>query len=200
MEPCSTAIIVSMSFAAEESTSISCLARSSEKQDSRMYTKLFWIDGPWPGRLAVSARPRGGDWLDEEMKAWRRAGVDAVVSLLTPDEALDLGLETEREACQTNGIEFFSLPIVDRGTPDSEADVARLLTRIDLELRERKSVVIHCRQGIGRASLISAALAVEMGMAPGEAFAAIGQARGIPVPETAGQLAWLDSFAAALKK
>jgi protein-tyrosine phosphatase len=123
-----------------------------------MYTELFWIDGPWRGRLAISARPGGGDWLDDEMMEWRRAGVDAVVSLLTPDEAQDLGLEAEREASQSNGIEFLSLPIVDRGTPASDADAARLLDRIDHRLHEGKKVVIHCRQGIGRSSLISAAL------------------------------------------
>ena len=22
---------------------------------------LYWIDGPWPGKLAVAARPRGGE-------------------------------------------------------------------------------------------------------------------------------------------
>jgi hypothetical protein len=58
-------------------------------------TQLFWIDGPWPGRLALAARPRGGDWLEDEMKAWAQSGVGTVVSLLTRDEELSLGLEKE---------------------------------------------------------------------------------------------------------
>jgi protein-tyrosine phosphatase len=165
-----------------------------------MYTKLFWIDGPWQGKLAISARPRGSDWLDDEMRAWRMAGVDAVVSLLTPDEAEDLGLERERAESEANRIEFFSLPIVDRSTPASESEVARLLNSLDRRLREGKNVAIHCRQGIGRSSLISAALLVETGVAPAEAFAIISRARGVPVPETPEQAAWLDSFAAELKK
>jgi protein-tyrosine phosphatase len=165
-----------------------------------MYTKLFWIDGLWRGKLAISARPRGGDWLEDEMRAWRRAGIDAVVSLLTGSEDQDLGLETERRESEANGVEFFSLPIVDRSTPASEIGVALLLNRLDRRLREGKNVVIHCRQGIGRSSLISAALLVEAGMAPAEAFAIISRARGVPVPETPEQVAWLDSFAAALKK
>jgi len=39
-----------------------------------MLTELHWVDGPWPGRLAVAARPRGGDWLavpeKEEQGRW----------------------------------------------------------------------------------------------------------------------------------
>jgi protein-tyrosine phosphatase len=165
-----------------------------------MYTKLFWIQGPWPGKLAISARPRGSDWLDDEMRAWRLAGVDAIVSLLTSSEAEDLGLEAERSQSEANQIEFLSLPIVDRSTPTSEREVARLLNGLGRRLSEGKSVVIHCRQGIGRSSLISAALLVEAGLAPAEAFAMIARARGVPVPETPEQAAWLDSFAATLKK
>ena len=51
-----------------------------------MLTELYWIDGPWPGKLAISARARGGDWLEDEMRGWRRNGIDTVVSLLTPAE------------------------------------------------------------------------------------------------------------------
>lgn len=128
------------------------------------------------------------------------AGVDAVVSLLTPSEAEDLGLEAERTGSEANQIEFFSLPIIDRSTPTSEREVARLLNSLVRRLDAGKNVVIHCRQGIGRSSLVSAALLVEAGMAPADAFATIARARGVPVPETPEQSAWLDSFAAALKK
>jgi len=31
-----------------------------------MKPDIFWIPGPWRGRLAIVARPRGGDWLDDE--------------------------------------------------------------------------------------------------------------------------------------
>jgi hypothetical protein len=60
-----------------------------------MFTELFRVEGPWPGQLAISARPRGGDWLDEEIISWRRAGIDVIVSLLEPAEAADLNLGNE---------------------------------------------------------------------------------------------------------
>lgn len=73
-----------------------------------MWTELYWLDGPWPGKLAVAARPRGGDWLGDEMTSWRRAGVDALLSLLTPDEERDLDLRSEANEAEANGIEFLS--------------------------------------------------------------------------------------------
>jgi hypothetical protein len=47
-----------------------------------MRPDLFWIEAPWPGRLAIAARPRGAEWPDDEMRALRAAGVDVLVSLL----------------------------------------------------------------------------------------------------------------------
>jgi hypothetical protein len=52
------------------------------------WTNLYWVDGPWPGKLALAARPRGGDWLGDEVVSWKRNGVDAVLSLLTPEEVV----------------------------------------------------------------------------------------------------------------
>jgi len=40
-----------------------------------MKADLFWIPGPWRGRLAIVPRPRGGDWLGDEARAGRRAGI-----------------------------------------------------------------------------------------------------------------------------
>ena len=57
-----------------------------------MNPDLFWIPGPWRGKLAVAARPRGGDWLEDEASGWRQAGLDVVVSLLEKEEAAQLEL------------------------------------------------------------------------------------------------------------
>lgn len=29
-----------------------------------MAARVFWIAGPWPGRLGIVPRPRGREWLD----------------------------------------------------------------------------------------------------------------------------------------
>ena len=41
-----------------------------------MSTELHWVEELWPGRLALAARPRGGDWLVDDMARWRRSGSD----------------------------------------------------------------------------------------------------------------------------
>jgi hypothetical protein len=50
-----------------------------------------------PGRLAVAPRPRGGDWLDDEMLDWKKAGVNVIVFLLADDEVREFALEKESE-------------------------------------------------------------------------------------------------------
>ena len=61
---------------------------------------LYWIPGPWLGRLAIVARPKGGDWLSDEASGWHQARLDIVVSLLEDDEAAQLGLSDEAEAAR----------------------------------------------------------------------------------------------------
>ncbi len=39
---------------------------------------MFWIDAPGAGRLAIAARPRSGDWLEDEIEGWRSASVDVL--------------------------------------------------------------------------------------------------------------------------
>jgi len=51
---------------------------------------IYWLDGPWPGKLGMAARPRGGDWLKDDIAGWKRARIDTVLSLLTPEEEIDL--------------------------------------------------------------------------------------------------------------
>jgi len=165
-----------------------------------MPTELFWINGPWPGRLAIAARPRGGDWLQDEVKAWHRLGVDIIVSLLTPDEVTDLDLEKEKQQAEADGIEFLPHPIEDRRAPAPEADATRLLGTLDAELSHGKKIVVHCRQGIGRSGLIAASLLVGRGISPSQAIHRVSMARHAPVPETDEQRIWIDSFASSLDR
>jgi hypothetical protein len=97
-----------------------------------MRAEIYWIPGSWPGRLGIVPRPRGGDWLEDEIRAWRDAGLDVAVSLLTPDEAAELGLECEEEQC---GVKRNSRPrtapgrvrarCVFRGKPTTDSEASR---------------------------------------------------------------------------
>ncbi len=138
-------------------------------EDDSMRTELYWVEGPWPGHLAIAPRPRGGDWLDDEIRLWRRAGVDVVLSLLTPDEIADLNLTNEEELSGADGLDFISFPVGDRSVPSSTQAVLALVTKLVEKLADGKSIAIHCRQGIGRAALIAICLLVFSGVKAGEA-------------------------------
>ena len=131
-----------------------------------MWTELYWLDGPWTGKLALAARPRGGDWLADEIPAWRDAGIDAVLSLLTPEEEHDLDLKAEGQEARTHRMDFMSFPIPDREVPNSEAEMASALEKLDGALSSGKNVVVHCRQGVGRTGLVAACLLVSKGLTP----------------------------------
>ncbi len=160
-----------------------------------MYTPLYWIEGPWVGKLAVSPRPRGGDWLSDEIISWQGSGVNVVVSLLTDDEVQDLALENEAFECEEAGIQFISFPIVDRSVPVSEGRAVRLIERLEAELQSGRTVVVHCRQGVGRSGLIAASLLVARGAHPDSAMKQISAVRGAVVPETTEQENWIATFA-----
>ena len=163
-----------------------------------MGTKLHWVDGPWPGKLAVAARPRGGDWLEDEIASWHGAGIDTVLSLLTPEEEQSLDLTNEAIVVRTRGMNFMQLPIPDREVPGSETEVAAALEKLNDKLLSGKNVVVHCRQGVGRSGLVAACLLVTIGFDARTAVESITAARGVAVPETKEQRQWIDHYAAVL--
>jgi hypothetical protein len=76
-----------------------------------MGTAFYWIEVPRPGRLAISSRPRGGDWLEDEVRAWRQSQLNMIVSFLASDEVEKLELTREAELCRMYGLQFLVFPI-----------------------------------------------------------------------------------------
>jgi protein-tyrosine phosphatase len=151
----------------------------------------YQIEGPWRGKLAIVPRPRGGEWLEDEVVAWQVGGFDVVVSLLTSDELKNFDLGREADLSRMHGLQFCEFPIPDLGVPDSLATAQKLLGRLDKALTAGKKVAIHCRQGIGRSGLVAASLLVLSGVDPETAFRRVSAARGLPVPETSEQRDWV---------
>lgn len=159
---------------------------------------LYWIEGPWSGRLAILPRPRGGDWLEDEVRAWRAAGIDVVVSTLTDEEIAELDLSAEAVLSRANGVEFIAFPITDRGLPPSVPAAVELARRMEDELTKGRNVAVHCRQGVGRSALVAACVLVVAGIDPETAWARIRLARGCTVPDTQEQQEWVVRFAGTL--
>ena len=162
-----------------------------------MLAELYWIK-TLPHRLAIMPRPRGGEWLADEIASLRRQGVDVIVSLLTPDEIAELGLEQETDCCHLAGIEFVSMPIEDRSVPPDPRAARALIERLASNLKDGKAVAIHCRVGIGRSALVAACVLAKLEVATTEAFRVIGEARHCSVPDTDEQAEWADEFARGL--
>jgi protein-tyrosine phosphatase len=165
-----------------------------------MRAEVFWIDHTGPGRLGIMPRPRGGDWLDGEMRSLAETGVNVVVSLLTADEVAELELRDEERLCGDHGLRFISFPIPDRAVPSSISEVENTVALLLEELRTGKTVAVHCRMGIGRSALVAASLLQSQGIGVDEAFAMIERARGFSVPDTEEQRAWVKGFTEAQKR
>jgi len=140
------------------------------------------------------ARPRSGDWLDDEIVAWHDDGVDVVVSLLQKDEIEELELAQEASLCKAAGIQFISFPIVDRGVPSSLESTEALARFLSDKISEGGAVAIHCRAGIGRSALVAASTLICLGFTSIDAFDKLSKARGVKTPDTEGQQEWVAGF------
>jgi len=121
-----------------------------------MRATIFTVPTPSPGKLSTMARPRGGDWLADEMASLRECGTDVLVCMLTPSELVELELTEEAAAAEAAGLRFIGLPTPDRGTPDLRLFRALVAELVD-ELARGRHIVVHCRMGIGRSSTVAAA-------------------------------------------
>ena len=159
-------------------------------------TTIHWVHGLDPHRLGLSARPRGGDALADEVAAWRAAGIAVVVSLLEPPEVRELELRDEAALCAAAGIAFVSLPVPDRGLPAVVRDFEVQVDALAARLRAGDAVVVHCRAGIGRTGVLAGCLLHALGVPSGEIFHRLSRSRGVAMPDTVAQIDWVERHAA----
>ncbi len=89
---------------------------------------------------------------------------------------------------------FFSFPVPDRCVPESLSEVKKVVLELIEIIQNGLSIAIHCRQGIGRSSLLAASVLIGLGLSTSEAFIRIELARGCHVPDTEEQRSWVSSF------
>jgi protein-tyrosine phosphatase len=153
---------------------------------------IYTVARDLPGTLSTLPAPQGD--LDTALRQLRADGVDTLVSLLPPDQAAMLYLSDEPNAAGRAGLHFRSLPVPDFGVPDHAA-FAGPLAELSAELSAGRHVALHCWGGVGRSSLVAAALLVLRGGTPEAAWHRIAYVRGVPVPETDEQRDWVDLLA-----
>ncbi len=152
-----------------------------------------------PNRIAIVARPRGNDWLCEEISALSQEGIEILVSMLTSDEAEELGLNHESEECAAAGISFVNLAMLDRSVPSDRTAFLRSVEELATRVREGRYLAVHCRASIGRSSVLAACILMRLGWDAKTAFDAIESARGCSVPDTSEQKQWVISNVPAFR-
>lgn len=157
-----------------------------------MPAKIYWFHNfESASRLGIMARPRGNEWLEEDILSLGRQGVQIIVSLLDRNEIYELGLEKEPELCLNNGIEYVNFPIADRNVPKLDLDFHNFIGQLKEKILTGSHIVIHCRMGIGRSTIIAGCLLMKPGYKTDDIIAHISKMRGLHVPDTDEQIAWL---------
>jgi protein-tyrosine phosphatase len=158
---------------------------------SRVKATIYPVKAAAPNRIAIVARPRGDDWLYDELAAMSREGIDVLVSMLTPEESCELGLHRESEECTAAEIRFVNLPIPDRSVPPNTDDFLRCVDQLAELVRAGRFLGVHCRASIGRSSVLAVSLLVRLGWDANTAFDAVESARGCSIPDTPEQRQWV---------
>jgi protein-tyrosine phosphatase len=143
------------------------------------------------GHFRVGPKPRGGDWLEADIRALSHEGFTFVVSLLTEQENQELGLADEESVCRRNAIDFYSFPIVDRSIPESRSEFEALAEHLLGRIKKGDRGLLHCRVGLGRAPLLGCTILSKAGMTPENAWKMLATSRGQPVPDTQAQMHWV---------
>jgi protein-tyrosine phosphatase len=156
-----------------------------------MYTKIYWIHQFDNAQLGIMARPRGNDWLEEEIIKLKKQNIGIWISLLEPHETSEVGLRDQASLCSKHKLNFINFPIVDRGVPEKGSKVDQLISQLALKIQGGETIVIHCRMGIGRSSIIAASILLQYGFKTEQILQKITSARGLKVPDTEQQVQWL---------
>lgn len=165
-----------------------------------------------PGRLGMTFAPgmkahaADGTRWDREVEADLRAlkeefGANVLVSLMEDFEYGDEryrmgGLDAFREAVGVADIEFRPFPIEDVNVPrpNQNEEYAGFIGGVIADLREGKTVVAHCRGGIGRTGTIAASVLVGLGYDPEEAIRIVRKARSPRMLEAPSQEDYVREF------
>lgn len=157
-------------------------------------SRLYTVPVLPVGQVSIVQRPRGGDWLADDIRTLVKHNVDVLVSLLTPAEIVELDLANEADICRVQGLTYFSYPLQDLSTPPFSAELFALLTQLHALLTEGKHIAAHCRMGLGRSALLAASVLVLSGLTPEQACTNLSCVRGYTVPEMEEQRAWVKEL------
>jgi len=119
--------------------------------------------------------------------------VDVLVTLLEAHEMPQLQIANLLSRVEDYGMRSRWFPIPDFGTPPALPEFSLLVQEILTLARQGETVVVHCKAGLGRSGLVSAACLVALGYASDEAFRQVRRVRPGTI-ETPEQEAFVEAF------
>lgn len=161
-----------------------------------MQPSIYKIQIALAGDLYIMPKP-SGEWLRDDVKAYREIGISKIVSLLEHDEASELGLSDEGDICEAFGIGFAQYPIKDRGLPTND-DFCELVNSTCVALKNGSNVAVHCRAGIGRSGMLTSCILIQLAVPVDEAVSLVSEARRVTIPDTPEQIQFIKSFTPSL--
>jgi hypothetical protein len=145
------------------------------------------------GKLSIMPCPPGNKELKAFIFDLKSKGVGSLLCLLATKEQAELGLKDEEKLCNDSGIGYQSFPIIDFGLPDLESSFI-LARNLITAIQGGESLVIHCRAGIGRSSIIAATVLIMAGFTAEAALDLIAAQPQQDIPDTKAQSDWVFDF------
>ena len=130
-----------------------------------------FIFTPCPGTKGVS--------VAESLHAFKDAGAQAVITMMTMPELIESQAEQLSALCAELGMDWYQLPVEDGCAPEepfAQAFAIHKSTLLNL-ITSGATIVIHCHGGSGRTGLMAAILMLESGYDAREIKAKIQQLR-----------------------
>ncbi len=154
----------------------------------------YWIAKINDCDIGIAACPAGGRALEEELKVFKKSESLVMISLLTEKEERRLGLTQEKLIAEELGIRFIKFPIPDMSIPGFKIYVEFIDHLYELTM-EKDKMLIHCRAGIGRSSLIALGLMTKDGTPLSQSIQHVSRTRGFHVPQSISQRRLLHKYA-----
>lgn len=148
-----------------------------------------------PGKRNLGMRAHWQRDLSSDLDRLRDCyHTDLLVSLLELHEFELLEIPNLFSQAQLRGMQVRHFPIPDFSVPYSMHSLTLLVQDVLAAAAEGKTVVIHCKAGLGRSGLVAAACLVALGATVAEAFRLVRQSRPGTI-ETSSQEAFVVEFA-----
>lgn len=150
-----------------------------------------------PGKCNVGMKAIWRRNLEQDLsRLQNHYNVNVLLTLLETPEFESLKIPNFIAQVRAHGMESWRFPIHDFGTPTSMAKLIELVDAILATVQTGKTIVIHCKAGLGRTGLVTAACLIARGYSSRDAFAQVRLARPGSI-ETPGQEAYAAQFAQA---